>query len=62
MSKGVDTIARHIFTKERQPQAMSELLKHQPNQPSQQGHAASYSQLTQQHMWGVKWVTVVRYL
>ena len=34
MAKGVDTIARHTFTKERQPQAMSELSYHQPTQLS----------------------------
>ena len=32
--KGVDSIARHPFTKERQPQAMSKLSYHQPSQPS----------------------------
>ena len=32
--KGVDTIARHPFTKERQPQAMSKLSYHQPSLPS----------------------------
>ena len=36
MAEGVGTIARHTFTKERQLQAMSELLYHYPNQPSQQ--------------------------
>ena len=41
MAEGVDTIVRHTFTKERQPQAMSELSYHQPNQPSQQDHAPS---------------------
>ena len=45
MAEGVDTIVRHTFTKEWQPQAMSELSYHQPNQPSQQDHAASYPQL-----------------
>ena len=35
MADGVDTIACHTFTTERQPQAMSELSYHQPNQPSQ---------------------------
>ena len=47
MAKGMDTIAHHAFTKERQPQAMSELSYHQPNQPSQQDHALSYPQPTQ---------------
>ena len=47
MAKGMDTIAHHAFTKERQPQAMSELSYHQPNQPSKQYHAASHSQLNQ---------------
>ena len=42
MAEGVDTIGDHTFTKERQPQAVSELSYHQPNQPSQQDHAASY--------------------
>ena len=30
MTEGVDTIACHTSTKERQPQAMSELSHHQP--------------------------------
>ena len=47
MAEGVDTIAHHTFTKERQPQAMSELSYHQPNQPSQQDHAPSCPQPTQ---------------
>ena len=47
MAEGVDTVARHTFTKERQPQAMLKLLYHQPNQPSQQDHAQSYPQPTQ---------------
>ena len=34
IAEEVDTIARHIFTKEMQTQAMSELLYLQPNQPS----------------------------
>ena len=34
MTEGLDIITRHTFTKERQTQAMSELLYHQPNQPS----------------------------
>ena len=46
MAEGVDTIARHTFTKERQPRAMSELSYQQPNQPSQQDHAPSYPQRT----------------
>ena len=46
MAEGLDTITHHTFTKERQPQAMSELSYHQPNQPSQQDHALSYPQLT----------------
>ena len=41
---GVDTISRHTFTKKRQPEAMSELSYHQPNQLSQQDHAPSYPQ------------------
>ena len=45
-SLGVDTITRHTFTKERQPRAMPELSHYQPNQPSQQDHAPSYSQAT----------------
>ena len=47
MAKGMDMITHHTFNKERQPQAMSELLYHQPNQPSQQDHAPSYPQPTQ---------------
>ena len=49
MAKVVDTIDCHSFTKERQPQAVSELLYHQSNQPSisQQDHIPSYPQLTQ---------------
>ena len=47
ITKGVDTITRHTFTRERQLQAMSKLPYHQPNQPSQQDHALSYPQLTQ---------------
>ena len=46
-AEGVDTIARHTFIKDRQPQAKSELSYHQPNQPSQVGHAPSYPQATQ---------------
>ena len=46
-AKGVDTIGRHTFTKETQPQAMSKLSYYQPNQPSQQDHAASCPQPTQ---------------
>ena len=46
MVEGVDTLTCHTFTKERQPQAMSELSYHQPNQPSQQDHARSYPQAT----------------
>ena len=34
VAEGVDTIARHPFTEERQPQAMSKLSYHQPSQPS----------------------------
>ena len=45
--KGVDAIVCHTFTKERQPQAMSELLYHQLYQPSQLDHALRYPQLTQ---------------
>ena len=45
-AEGVDTIAHHTFTKERQSQEMSELSHHQPKQPSQQDHAPSYHQLT----------------
>ena len=44
MAEGVDTIACHTFTKERQPQVMSELAYHKPDQPSQQEHAPSYPQ------------------
>ena len=33
MAEGVGTIARHPFAKDRQPQAMSKLPYHQPNQP-----------------------------
>ena len=47
MAEGVDTIARHTFTNERKPQAMSELSYHQSNQSSQQDHAPSYAQATQ---------------
>ena len=47
VTEGVNTIARHTLTKERQPQAMSELSYHQLNQPSQQDHAPSYPQPTQ---------------
>ena len=47
MAEGVDTIVHHTFTKERQPQVVSELSYHQPDQPSQQDHALSYPQLTQ---------------
>ena len=32
MGKGVDTSARHTFTKERQPRGMSKLSYHQPDQ------------------------------
>ena len=38
MAEGVDTIARHTFTKERQPQAMLQLSYHQPNRLSQQNN------------------------
>ena len=38
-AKGAETITRHTFTKEKQPEVMSELLYHKPNQPSQQDHA-----------------------
>ena len=47
MAEGVDTIARHTVTKEWQPEAMSKLSYHKPNQPSQQDHAPSYPQRTQ---------------
>ena len=47
MAERVEKIARHTFTKERQPLAMSELLYHQPNQPQQQDDASSYPQPTQ---------------
>ena len=40
MAKGVETIAHHAFTKERQSQ---ELPYHQPNKPSQEDHAWSLS-------------------
>ena len=46
MAEGVDTIARHTFTKERQLQSMSELSYRQRNQPSQQVHAPTYPQPT----------------
>ena len=45
-AEGVDTIACHTFTKERQPRAMYEQSYNQPNQPSQQDHAPSYSRST----------------
>ena len=32
MAERVDTFARHTFTKDRQPQVISELSYHQPNQ------------------------------
>ena len=38
MAKGVDTVARHTCTKERQPRTVSELSYHQP---SQRDHASS---------------------
>ena len=45
---GVDTITRHTLpSHEMQPQAMSELSYHHPNQPSQQDHTLSYPQPTQ---------------
>ena len=47
MAEGVDTIACHTCTKERQPHAMSELSYLQPNQPIQQDHATSYPHPTQ---------------
>ena len=43
MAEGVDTIACHTFTKERQPQAMTEISCHQPDQPSEEDHAPSYA-------------------
>ena len=47
MAEGVNTIARHTFTEDRQPQTMSELSNHdEPNEPSQQDHAPSYPQPT----------------
>ena len=49
VAEGVDTIARHAFTKERQPQAMLELSYDQPNQPFQQDHTPSYPQPTPDH-------------
>ena len=52
LAEGVDTVACHTFTKERQPQTMSKLSYHQPNQTSQQDHAPSYSQPTQDHGQG----------
>ena len=45
--EAVDKIARHTFTRERQPQAMSELSYDQPNQSFQQDHAPTYPQPTQ---------------
>ena len=47
MVKGEDTVAYDTFTKERQPQAVSGLSYHQPNQPPQQDHAPSDPQPTQ---------------
>ena len=38
-------------SKERQPQAVSEVSYHQPNLPSQQDHAPSYPQPTQGQGW-----------
>ena len=52
MAEGVNTIACHIFTKQRQPLAISELSYHQPNQQSQIPHPLIYSQLTQGQGWG----------
>ena len=52
MVKGVDTVAYDTFTKERQPQAVSGLSYHQPNQPPQQELAPSYPQPTQGQGWG----------
>ena len=42
MAEGADTITHHTFTTERQPQAISELPYHKPNQPSQEDHTLSY--------------------
>ena len=42
MAEGVDIIARRTFTKGRQPQAMSELSYHQPNQTGfRPGHSTT---------------------
>ena len=39
MAERMDTIARHTFGKESQTQAISELLYHYPNWPTQQDYA-----------------------
>ena len=44
-AEGLDTIARHTFTEERQP--LSELSYDQSNQLSHQDHAPSFPQQTQ---------------
>ena len=51
MAEGVDSITCPVFAKETQPQAMSELSYHQPNQPPQQDHAQSYPPPTQGQGW-----------
>ena len=52
MVEEVNTVACRTFTKERQPEAVSELSYHQPNQPPQNDHAPSYPQPTQGQAWG----------
>ena len=46
MAEGLDRVACHTLTKERQTQAMSQISYHQPNQPSQRDHAPSYPKPT----------------
>ena len=47
VAEGLGTLIHRTFTEEKQPQAVSELSYHQPNQPSQQDHAPSYPKPTQ---------------
>ena len=47
MAEGVDIIDRRTLTKKRPPRTMLASSYHQPDQPSQQDHAPSYSQQTQ---------------
>ena len=44
--EGVDTITHHTFTKQKQPQATSELVYREPDQPSKPDHAPNYHQPT----------------